>query len=60
MNSILLAVATGATTRDLDLGQTDVTSVPPEILAAGVNGLQRAVLPRLTPGQRTRLVDEVR
>ena len=59
VNSLFLALATGSTTKDLDIGQTDLSSVPPEILAAGVNSLEKAVLPRLTSGQRDRLLDEV-
>ena len=59
VNPLFLALATGSTTKDLDIGQTDLSSVPAEILAAGVNSLEKAVLPRLTSAQRDRLLDEV-
>ena len=59
VNALFLALAPGCTTRDLDIGQTDLSSVPAEILAAAVNSLEKAVLPRLTSAQRDRLLDEV-
>ena len=59
VNALFLALAPGCTTRDLDIGQTDLSSVPAEILAAAVNSLEKAVLPRLTSNQRDRLLDEV-
>ena len=41
MNSIFLGLSTGSTTRDLDISQTCLATVPPEMLAAGVTFLRR-------------------
>ena len=61
VHAILLGLATGSTTKELYMTQTPgLASVPPEILAAGVNSLQRVALPRLSQHQVERLWDEVR